>query len=357
MRASRLVSTLLLLQTRGQMTADQLAEELEVSVRTVYRDIEALGAAGVPVYGEAGKHGGYRLVDGYRTRLTGLAAAEAESLFLIGIPSAAADLGLGAAMAAAQLKLLAALPDQLRAAAERLAERFHLDAPSWYSEGEDTPHLGTIAGAVWGQRRIVIHYQRWKHPQDVIATVDPLGLVLKAGQWYLVAKSAQHVRTYRVARVHTLEETAETFQPPAGFDLAAYWRASLENFDARRHMGDASVRLSPQAVAQLPHLVEPAVARIARESARPADDDGWTQVDIPFESFDQAAALILQLGAHAEVVAPHLLRQQIAATLNDLVDLYGSAQTSTSSGQRSPASRSSSGVGAPVVSWARLNDS
>ena len=322
MRASRLVSTLLLLQTQGRMTADQLAAELEVSVRTVYRDIEALNTAGIPVYGEAGKNGGYRLVDGYRTRLTGLAAAEAEALFLIGIPSAAADLGLGTAMAAAQLKLLAALPEQLRSAAERLAERFHLDAPSWYSEGEDTPHLGTIAGALWGQKRIVIHYQRWEHPRDIVATVDPFGLVLKAGRWYLVAATARQVRTYRVARIRTVDKTDETFPSPVGFDLAAYWRAHLESFDARRYTDTAIVRLSPQALEQLTHLVEPAVARAAHDSARPADRDGWSEVEIPIESVEQATALILQFGANAEVLAPDSLRQRITVVLDDLAQLY-----------------------------------
>lgn len=322
MRASRLVSTLLLLQTRGRMTAGQLAAELEVSVRTVYRDIEALGMAGVPVYGEAGTHGGYQLVDGYRTRLTGLASAEAESLFLIGLPTAAADLGLGAAAAAAQLKLLASLPDQLRSGAERLAERFHLDAPSWYAEVEDTPHLGTIAAAVWEQQRVVLHYQRWEHPREVTATVDPLGLVLKAGQWYVVGRTTDHVRVYRVARVHAVVETGETFPFPDRFDLAGYWRAHLAGFDARRHTGEATIRLSSRAFQQLPELVEPTVARAARESAQPADDHGWVQVDIPVESEEQATSLLLQLGAEAEVVAPTPLRERIVAVVEDLARLY-----------------------------------
>src|SRR5882724_8126013 len=147
MRASRLVSLLLLLQTRDRMTAQELADELVVSVRTVYRDVESLSTAGIPVYGEAGHDGGYRLLDGYRTRLTGLTVAEAESLFLTGIPAAAADLGLGAAVTAAQLKLMAALPAELRDRAGQVAERFHLDAPSWYRDAEHVPHLTAVANA------------------------------------------------------------------------------------------------------------------------------------------------------------------------------------------------------------------
>jgi biotin operon repressor len=163
MRASRLVSILLLLQSNGRMTAQELADELEVSVRTVYRDMDSLGAAGIPLYGEAGHEGGYRLIEGYRTRLTGLTTGEAESLFLTGLPSAAADLGLGASVAAAQLKLMAALPPELRDRAGRVAERFHLDAPSWYRDADSAPQLGGVAAAVWDQRVIRIRYLRWEN--------------------------------------------------------------------------------------------------------------------------------------------------------------------------------------------------
>ena len=160
MRASRLVSVLLLLQSRGRMTAQQLANELEVSVRTIYRDVGSLHAAGVPLYGDAGPDGGYRLLDGYRTRLTGLTASEAESLFLTGLPGPAADLGLGTVAAAAQLKVLAALPDDLRDRAGRIASRFHLDAPGWYHEGEENPYLAAVADAAWGDKVLQVRYRR-----------------------------------------------------------------------------------------------------------------------------------------------------------------------------------------------------
>jgi predicted DNA-binding transcriptional regulator YafY len=159
-RASRLVSLLLLLQARGRLTADQLAEELEVSVRTIYRDVQSLHAAGVPLYGEAGDGGGYRLLDGYRTRLTGLTAGEAETVFLAGLPTAAAELGLGAALATAELKLQAALPAGLRERAARVRDRFHLDAPGWYYDGDSSPHLAAVADAVWNQRRVEVRYRR-----------------------------------------------------------------------------------------------------------------------------------------------------------------------------------------------------
>lgn len=193
------MSILLLLQTRGRLTAAQLAQELDVSVRTVYRDVEALHAAGVPLYGDAGHAGGYQLLAGYRTRLTGLSAGEAEALFLSGIPGPAAELGLGSALAAAQLKLRAAVPAELLDQADRMRSRFHLDAPGWYAPDEEVPYLTAVADAVWHGRVLHIRYRRWREPTDVDRRLEPYGLVLKAGRWYVVAGPGP--RTYRVDQI------------------------------------------------------------------------------------------------------------------------------------------------------------
>ena len=218
MRASRLVSILLLLQSRGRMTAAQLAAELEVSARTVYRDVEALHEAGIPLYGDAGHRGGYQLLDGYRTRLTGLNAAEAQALFLSGLPGPAAELGLGPVLAAAQLKVLAALPPGLGEQVGRVQARFLLDAPGWYSATDEVPLLPAVAGAVWDGRALQVRYRRWKEPTDVDRRLEPYGLVLKAGRWYLVA--APGPRTYRVDQILDLCVLEEEFGIPDGFHLA-----------------------------------------------------------------------------------------------------------------------------------------
>jgi predicted DNA-binding transcriptional regulator YafY len=322
MRASRLVSILLLLQTRGRLTAQQLADALEVSVRTVYRDVESLGAAGVPVYGEPGHDGGYQLVDGYRTQLTGLTEGEAESLFLTGLPAAAADLGLGAAVTAAQLKLMAALPAELRDRAGRVAERFHLDAPSWYRESDATPHLATVAAAVWQQRGLRMRYLRWAQPREVAREVAPHGLVLKAGRWYLVARHDEQLRTYRVSRLLDAELLDEPFERLPGFVLAEYWGGYLARFDERRHRADAVLRVSAGCFEQLDQLLEPAMVAAARRTAGEPGADGWRQVTVPVESAEQAVPELLRLGPDAEVVAPAELRDRMVGALDAMAARY-----------------------------------
>lgn len=323
MRASRLVSILLLLQTRGRLTADELARTLEVSVRTIYRDMTALGEAGIPVYGDAGPDGGYRLLDGYRTRLTGLTPAEARSLPLAGTPDAAMELGLDSA-ASAQLKLLAALPAELRAQADRTAACFHLDAPAWYRDAERPPCLADLAEAVWRQRAVALDYLRWTEPREVARTVAPYGIVLKAGRWYLVAAADNDIRTYRVSRIQSLRVLDEHFERPADFDLAAYWQGYLADFDARRRRGEATVLLTPTLFRLLPFLTEPAVAQAARRTATPVGTDGRVRVVVPMESVEQATSEFLRFGADAEVLEPVELRSRITETLRLMTAVYRS---------------------------------
>ena len=323
MRASRLVSLLLLLQARGRMTAQQLADELEVSLRTIYRDVESLSAAGVPVYADRGPAGGYQLLDGYRTRLTGLTAGEAESLFLTGMPGPAAELGLGAVLAAAEVKLMAALPKELAERAARARERFHLDVPGWFHGGDPTPFLSSVADAVWRQHRLCVRYRRWKTPTPVTRTLDPLGLVLKAGHWYLIARSEGGERTYRVDRILELEALDEIFDRPAGFDLAEFWRSYLDRFHAAMFSGEAVVRFSPEGMRSLLHLLTPAVIQAARDNAGEPDEAGWVRTVIPIESVRHAHAELMRFGGDAEVLEPAELRDRMVASARAVLGLYG----------------------------------
>jgi predicted DNA-binding transcriptional regulator YafY len=320
-RASRIVQLLLLLQTRGRLTAAQLAAELEVSVRTVYRDVDALHAAGVPLYGEAGHAGGYQLLEGYRTRLTGLTSTEAESLFLTGLPGPAQELGLGSEVAAAWLKLTASLPPELRDRATRIQQRFHLDAPNWYAEPDTTPALAAAADAVWRGRRIRVDYHRWRHPTEVTRTLDPYGLVLKAGRWYLVAAS-KRISTYRVSQIRSLTVLDESFQRPAGFDLAAFWESYLADFDARRYTDTATVRISPDLRERLVDAVEPAIHRAVEESASAPDGDGWVTAVVPIEKMSHAHRLFLGFGEDVEVLSPVSLRERIRESAMALAKAY-----------------------------------
>jgi predicted DNA-binding transcriptional regulator YafY len=331
-RASRLLSALLLLQAHGRMSARALAAALDVSVRTVYRDMTALHAAGVPVYAEGGPAGGYQLVNGFRTRLTGLTEDEARVLFLTGLPGPAAELGLGALVSAAELKLAAALPPSLLDNANRVRSRFHLDAPGWYTDGDASPHLSLVADALWQQRRIRVRYRRWKEPTDVHRTLDPLGLVVKAGIWYLVAiaDGGNSPRTYRVNQILGLEVTGERFERLSTFDLRDYWTGYLSDYRNQLHQGEAVVRFSPKALERLPDQVSHEV-RAAVESTGTADGTGWVTATVPIESLIHAEGQFLRFGAEVEVLRPARLRSRLTATARGLADLYAPRATAGSS--------------------------
>jgi predicted DNA-binding transcriptional regulator YafY len=320
MRASRLLSILILLQTRGRMTAEALAAEFEVSVRTVYRDVDQLSAAGVPVYAERGRAGGFALLDGYRTRLTGLNAGEAEALAFAGLPGPARELGLGEALAQAQLKLLAALPPEHGRSAGKVAARFHFDSVGWYDRADSPDWLPAIADALWRERKLQITYEGWKGVVE--RTVEPLGLVLKAGVWYLVAAVKGAPRTYRVSNIQTLAVTSEGFEFPQGFELAAWWAAASAEFLTRLVTGHARVRVSPAGLERLSRI-DPQTFEHAQAARGPEDADGWCEVTVPIESVEHAAGQLLRLGAEAEALDPPELRARMAEITCRMAGLYG----------------------------------
>jgi predicted DNA-binding transcriptional regulator YafY len=322
MLASRLLSTLMLLQTRGRMSAPDLARELEVSIRTVYRDIDQLSAAGIPVTADRGRDGGFQLLNGFRTQLTGLTQAEAEALMLAGLPGPAAELGLADRMSAAQLKLLAALPAGMRA--ERVAARFHLDVAGWFRATEPVALLPTVAGAVWSERYLKIRYRQGGGAHEV--RIGPLGLVLKAGVWYLVAQKGGSFRTYRASNILAVESLNEPFARPADFDLASYWARSSREYELGSYRAHATIRLSPRGrtlINLLGSYVEAAVARSAGEP----DRQGWLRCTIPVESGDFGISELLRLGEDLEVLAPAALRAQLRRTLRRMLGRYATQRS------------------------------
>ncbi len=319
MRASRLVSLLLLLQSRGGQTAAELARELEVSVRTIHRDVDALSASGVPIYADRGPHGGIRLVDGYRTRLTGMTADEAEALFLSGLPGPAAELGLGTVVAAARLKVLAALPTELRARASRLVERFHLDAAAWYHAGEPVPHLGILSESVWESQRVQIGYDRGDKTVDRV--LEPLGLVLKAGIWYLVAAAEGQPRTYRVSRVSRATALDEHFERPVGFDLAAFWTEASSAYERDTARVDVILRIARDRLDRLRAVIgERPFDTLQRIEGD--DPEGWLRVRVTLDWPNEATSQILAVGPGCELLEPAGLRLRIADEARRLAARY-----------------------------------
>ncbi|MFI0978619.1 helix-turn-helix transcriptional regulator [Streptomyces sp. NPDC021093] len=322
MRAARLIKMVLLLQSRPMMTAAELAQELEVSERTVTRDAAALSEAGVPVYADRGRAGGYRLIGGYRTRLTGLARSEAEALFLSGLPGALREMGLQDAASAARLKVSAALMPSLRDASANAAQRFHLDAPGWYQEPETPALLPAVAEAVWDDRVVDTRYGR--ADREVERRLEPYGLVLKGGIWYVCARAGSgDVRVYRLDRFRSVTATDEHFERPQSFDLPAFWESRAADFARSILRTEAVLRLTEAGARALPRTLDPTASREALTAAGPPDPRGRVTVTVPVESVEVAYAQLLGLGAEVEVLEPSELRTMLAETARRVGKLYG----------------------------------
>jgi predicted DNA-binding transcriptional regulator YafY len=343
MRAARLIRMALLVQSSPGVTAAALARELAVSERTVIRDAQALQEAGVPVRAERGRAGGYHLAPGYRTRLTTLHPAEAETLYLSGLPAALRDLGLADAADTARLKLSATLLPSLRAAAESSVRRFHLDAPAWFREPSAPELLPALARAVWSDRTVELSYARpgrdGAPARTVTRLLEPYGLVLKAGVWYVVGRvpggprdSGGAWRTYRVDRVTALSPApgaAEPFVPfvrDPSFDLAAHWQAHSAGFARTLLRTTVTLRLTASGLRRLPAVADPAGLDEALASADGPDAAGRVTLDLPVESEEVAFAQLVGLGADAEVLAPAGLRARFRAHAEGLADLYGAGR-------------------------------
>ncbi|WP_433284846.1 helix-turn-helix transcriptional regulator [Micromonospora sp. CA-244673] len=315
MRASRMMTLLLQLQVRGQASGRELARRLEVSERTVQRDVEALVAAGIPIRATRGPAGGYRLDRGYRTRLNGVGLDEAGALAFLGLAGPAEQLGLGELLEGARTKVWAGLTGAARERAGRTTERFHLDPTRWYGAPEPVPCLPDLADALWRDHRIRIRYVRDGRP--VTREVDPLGLVLAAGDWYLVALRNGRRRTYRVSRMRAVELLDESAARPPGFDLAAAWAESRRALEDEPVAVEVTVRVAAAALPRLRRLVP-----VAGKDRVPVTATGEIVLTVPFENLGWARSALLGLGSAVEVLAPAELRTQVADELRAAAARY-----------------------------------
>lgn len=320
MRADRLLSLLMLLQARGQMTAQELAKELEVSERTIYRDIEALSVAGIPIYGESGPEGGYALLNSYRTNLTGLTEGEVRALFMLSIPAPLADLGVSQELRTALLKLSAALPDNHRRDEAKVRQRFHLDSTWWRQGEEHLPHLPIIHHALWQDRRLHIVY-RTAVGIPLERLVAPYGLVAKAGIWYLVCARNEAIHVHRVSNLLDVRVADESFEHPADFVLAEFWSNWCQAYESLLARFTATVRVAPSFVPELPRRFGSQMHnKIAQ--AGPPDVEGWIRLELTFESFEDARNRILGFGRAVEVLEPRALHRSVLDYAEQIINLY-----------------------------------
>lgn len=317
MRADRLFSIVLLLQSNGQLTARSLAERLEVSERTIHRDMEALSGAGIPVIALRGTHGGWSLLGEYRTNLTGLNEAEIQSLFVTKPARLLADLNLEKASEGALLKLLAAMPPLHRRGAEYARQRIYVDVAGWSRAEESVPLLHLLQDAIWHERKVRMTYGKGECGSTE-RLVDPLGLVAKGSVWYLVAAIEGEIRSYRVSRIETAEILDAAFVRPADFDLAAFWEKSAAEYRAHLPHYRTRVRVRQEIVPRL--LYAGRFARI--EHAGQPDEQGWVEVSLRFDVEEMACEYALSFGTQLEVLEPVALREKVLEAAKNVVAFY-----------------------------------
>jgi predicted DNA-binding transcriptional regulator YafY len=309
------------LQARGRLTAKMLAKELQVSERTVYRDIDALSAAGVPIYSEAGPEGGFALLENYRTTLTGLTDGEVRALFMLSVPAPLAELGVSRELRSALRKLSAALPAARRPAEERVRQRFYLDSTWWDAGDLSAPHLQTVHQAVWQDRKLRLTYR----PLPMLALeqiAEPYSLVAKAGVWYVVCASNGRMRVHRVSDLLDAHLLDEHFGRQPDFDLAAFWQAWCLEQEQNRAVYPVVVRVAPEFVQALSMYLGAAI-RAKLEQAQ-ADAAGWLVLELEFASLEAARDRLLGFGRGAQVIKPQALRQSVLDYAEQIVALYTS---------------------------------
>ena len=307
MRADRLVSIMLLLQTRGHVTTAELAKRLEVSPRTIHRDMEALTASGVPVYAERGSSGGWRLLEEYRTNLTGLSESEVTTLFALKSTQLLKDLGLSQAGENALIKMLAALPASQRQGAEYARQRILVDIQR---HQEAVPHLPVLQEAVWQDRKLWFVYDSFSHgPAE--RTVDPLGLVVRGNIWYLIAARDAELRTYRVSRIKEAKVLDQPSHRPPDFDLETYWQKARAEYKSQMPIFRIQVQIEEKALQRS----SPLAFWGQIEHSEPCGEN-WLKAHLRFELEDQALAWVLSTASYVEVLEPEEFRQRYTSAVS-----------------------------------------
>ncbi|MEF2967479.1 WYL domain-containing protein [Paenibacillus sp. M1] len=325
MRADRLLSILLLLQNEGKLSSRSLAEKLEVSERTIVRDMDALSAAGIPVYAERGPSGGWMLAENYRTSLTGMNQEEILSLLLTRHSAMLGELGIKPGhFETAYQKLLASSPASVRQDAELIRERLHIDGAGWHASNETFPWLATVQEAVWSGRKLEMRYKKSEEKEkdpgsSPRRTVHPLGLVAKRNVWYLVAEEGGELKTFRISRLTEARVLDEVFRRPPGFCLGEYWERSTAEFKSRLPRYPAQVRIAER---RLSRLQRERYAKVLH--AEPCDDGpaGWVRAVIEFHTLESACEILLACGGEAEALGPPELRERLRDEAAAIAALY-----------------------------------
>lgn len=316
MRADRLLSIMLLLQTRGKLTADTLAKELDVSRRTILRDIDALSLAGIPIYAEGGHGGGIALDEQYRTTLTGLQKTEALTLFISGNATRLSELGLQDAAENTLLKLLAALPASYKPSVDHIRQRILIDPDWWWQEAQPHPNWELLQQAVYEDRHIQTNYENY-HGEIVERILAPYSLVAKSSLWYLVAEREGELRTYRVSRFHQVTLLDTHFQRQANYDLSTYWRGHVQNFPEQLSEYRLTLRFPESRMSFVTRLV-PGRSAVVETSG----DSGWVTARFHLESIELAKMLVFGIGAEVEIIEPDELRQAVLATVGSFQQMF-----------------------------------
>jgi len=320
MRADRLLSILMLLQTRGRMTAQSLADELEVSERTIYRDMDALSTAGVPVYAEHGPGGGCALMDNYQTNLTGLKEDEVQALFMLSIPSPLAKLGVTQELKAALLKLSAALPVSHQVNGATVRQRIHLDSSWWFQSEDPTPHLQKVHKAVWEDRKLKLT-RRLRFGGQIERLIEPYGLVAKAGIWYVLYARDGRFRILRISEILDVQITNDAFHRPVDFDLEKCWGECCQDYECNQPLYPVNLHVDPKFLNYLPFYFGDPIREKIRGAGSP-DASGWVGITLNFRSLEDARDRILGFGRAVKVFEPEALRRSIIDYATQIADVY-----------------------------------